>query len=178
MFAPDSANAPSRGWQRAKVGDLHLRWKTQTFALRPNENLVSLMKTSELPRILLVDDHAAVRHGLALVLTEEGVAECREAAGREEALAAASSERPDLALVDLSPGTDDALELVAELCARNVPVLVCSMHEDAGHVRRALAAGARGYLTKREAPRDLARAARDVMDGWILISPRAAEGLR
>jgi len=43
------------------------------------------------------------------------------------------------------------------LCARNIPVLVCSMHEDAVHVRRALAAGARGYITKREAPRDLAR---------------------
>jgi DNA-binding NarL/FixJ family response regulator len=62
--------------------------------------------------ILLVDDHAAVRYGLALVLTEEGVGECREAAGRGEALSSASSERPDLALVDLAPGTDDVLELV------------------------------------------------------------------
>jgi len=52
------------------------------------------------------------------------------------------------------------------------------MHDDAVHVRRALAAGARGYITKREAPRDLARAVRDVMEGWMLISPRAAEGLR
>ena len=42
------------------------------------------MRASESRRILLVDDHAAVRHGLALVLTEEGVGECREAAGREE----------------------------------------------------------------------------------------------
>jgi DNA-binding NarL/FixJ family response regulator len=136
------------------------------------------MTTLEKPRILLVDDHAAVRHGLALVLAEEGVGECREAAGRDEALAAAAGELPDLALVDLSPGTDDALKLVAELCARNVPVLICSTHEEPGHVRRALAAGARGYITKREAPRELARAARDVLDGWMLISPRAAEGLR
>ncbi len=136
------------------------------------------MRARESRRILLVDDHAAVRHELALVLTKEGVGECREAAGRDEALTAASSERPDLALVDLSPGTDAALELVADLCARNIPVLVCSMHEDTVHVRRALAAGARGYITKREAPRDLARAVRDVMEGWMLISPRAAEGLR
>ncbi len=129
-------------------------------------------------RILLVDDHAAVRHGLALVLTEEGVGECVEAAGREEALAAARREAPDLAVVDLSPAADDALQLIADLCARNIPVLVCSMHEEPGHVRRALAAGARGYITKREAPRDLARAVRDVLEGWMLISPRAAEGLR
>ncbi len=136
------------------------------------------MKMGESRHILLVDDHAEVRHELALLLTNEGVGKCREATGREEALAVVSSERPDLALVDLSPGTDDALELVADLCARNIPVLVCSIHGDAIHVRRALAAGARGYVTKREASRELARAVRDVMEGWMLISPRAAEGLR
>ncbi len=136
------------------------------------------MKVHTMLRILLVDDHAAVRHGLAMVLEEEGVGECREAAGRDEALAAAAGELPDLALVDLSPGTDDALKLVADLCARNIPVLICSTHETPGHVRRALAAGARGYITKREAPRELARAVRDVLDGWMLVSPRAAEGLR
>jgi DNA-binding NarL/FixJ family response regulator len=136
------------------------------------------MNTRETPCILLVDDHPAVRQELALVLTEEGVGDCREAGGRQEALAAASNERPDLALVDLSPGTDEALALVAELCARNIPVLVCSTHEEAGYVRRALAAGARGYITKREAPRELARAVRDLLRGWMLISPRAAETLR
>ena len=72
----------------------------------------------------------------------------------------------------------DALALIADLRALDVAVLVCSMHEEPGYVRRALAAGARGYLTKREAPRELARAVRDVLDGWMLISPRAAEGLR
>lgn len=46
-------------------------------------------------------------------------------AGREEALAAASREPPDLVLVGLSPGTKDAPELVAELCTRGIPVLVC-----------------------------------------------------
>ena len=116
------------------------------------------MRTRGTRLILLVDDHAGVRHGLALVLAEEGVGECREAAGREEALAAALREPPDAALVDLSPCTEDALKLVVELCARNIPVLVCSMHEEPCYVRRALAAGARGYITKREAPRDLARA--------------------
>jgi len=128
--------------------------------------------------ILLVDDHAAVRQELAFVLTEEGVGDCREAGGREEALAAIEREPPDLALVDLSPGTEDALQLVRELCARSIPVLVCSMHEQAGYVQRALAAGARGYITKREAPAELARTVRDILAGWMLISPRAAEGLR
>ena len=128
--------------------------------------------------ILLVDDHPVVRQGLAQVLVEEGIGECCEASGREEALAAAGREPPDVALVDLSPGTEEAFRLVAELCQQNIPVLVCSAHEEPSYVRRALAAGARGYITKREAPRELARAVRDVLEGWMLISPHAAEGLR
>jgi two-component system invasion response regulator UvrY len=132
---------------------------------------------NEQPRILLVDDHAAVRHELALLLEEERVGQCREAEGHEQALEAAAHERLHVALVDLSPGTGDALELVKELCARNIPVLVCSTHEEPGYVRRALATGARGYITKREAPRELARAVRDVLEGWLLVSPRAAERL-
>ena len=129
-------------------------------------------------RILLVDDHAAVRQGLALVLAEEGAGDCIEAAGWADALAAASRQPPDIALVYLSPATEDTLQLISELCVRDIPVLVCSMHEEPSYVRRALAAGARGYITKREAPRELTRAVRDVLDGWMLISPRAAEGLR
>jgi DNA-binding NarL/FixJ family response regulator len=136
------------------------------------------MTALEKPRLLLVDDHAAVRHELALLLVEEGVGECREAAGRDEALAAAEREPPNVGLVDLSLSNGEALELVKELCARNIPVLVCSTHEEPGYVRRALAAGARGYITKREASRELARAVRDVLEGWLLVSPRAAERLR
>jgi DNA-binding NarL/FixJ family response regulator len=135
------------------------------------------MRTPGTRLILLVDDHAAVRHGLALVLAEEGLGECREASGREEALATAGGSPPDVALVDLSPRTEDALQLIADLSARHIPVLVCSMHGEPSYVRRALAAGARGYLTKVEAPKELARAVRDVLEGWMLISPRAAEGL-
>ena len=52
------------------------------------------------------------------------------------------------------------------------------MHEKASYVRRALAAGARGCIIKRETPRELARAVRDTLNGWMLISRRAADGLR
>lgn len=136
------------------------------------------MRALERPRILLVDDHAAVRHALAAVLSKEGVGECREVSDRREALDAVEHEVQDVALVDLSPATEEALQLVAELSVRNIPVLVCSMRDEPGFVRRAMAAGARGYITKAEAPDELARAVRDVMAGWMLISPRAAEGLR
>jgi DNA-binding NarL/FixJ family response regulator len=125
--------------------------------------------------ILVVDDHAAVRHGLALVLAEEGC-DCCEAGGRAEALDLAGRESPDLTLVDLS--LDGAFQLVEELSGRGIPVLICSMREEPGWVRRAMEAGARGYITKVEAPQELAHVVRAILAGWILISPRAAEGLR
>jgi two-component system, NarL family, invasion response regulator UvrY len=132
----------------------------------------------EMPHILLVDEHIAVRQGLAEALAEEGIGDCSQAVGRAEALEAAGREPPNLVLLDLSPATDEALALITELCSRNIPVLVCSTHEEASYVRRALAAGARGYITKREAPRELARTVRHLLEGWMIISPRAAEGLR
>jgi len=128
-------------------------------------------------RILLVDDHPAVRRGLALVLEAEGVGSCCEAARCAQALELARSESPDVALVDLSMNDEDVFGLVAELRALRIPVLVCSLHEDPAHVKRAMAAGARGYITKREAPLGVVRAVRAVLDGWKLISPRAAGGL-
>jgi DNA-binding NarL/FixJ family response regulator len=129
------------------------------------------------PKILLVDDHPAVREGLALVLQAEGVGECCEAGGRDEALAVARRESPDVALVDLSLNDDNALALLGELRTLGIPVLVCSQHESPGDVKRAMAAGARGYITKSEAPRGIARAVRAVLEGWMLISPRAVEGM-
>jgi DNA-binding NarL/FixJ family response regulator len=135
------------------------------------------MKAQAMRHILLVDSHTAVRHGLALVLTEEGIGEGREAAGREEGLAAAAREPPGVALVDLSIGADDAVQLVSELSALNIPVLVCSMHEEASYGRRALAAGARGYITKREAPWELARAVRDHPGGLDADQPARRRGL-
>jgi DNA-binding NarL/FixJ family response regulator len=130
----------------------------------------------KMPRVLVVDDHPAVRQGLALVLKAEGVAECCEAAGREEALEIARRESPDMALVDLNMGEGDTMALLAELRTMRIPVLVCSMYETPSQVKRAMAAGARGYITKGEV-REIARAVRSVLEGWMLISPCAAEGL-
>jgi len=136
------------------------------------------MRAEKTRCILLMDDHVALREALARMLALEGVGRCSEAAGPQEALEATGRELPDLALVNLSPGAEEALRLVTELSARNNPALVCSMHEESGYVQRALAAGARGYITKREAPRDLLCAVRAVIEGWTLLSPRAAERLR
>ena len=129
------------------------------------------------PRILLVDDSSAFRQGLALVLEAEGIGNCCEASGRKQALDVAGRESPDIAVLDLNMGNEDTTALLAEFRKMRIPVLVCSMNENPSQVRRALAAGARGYITKSEA-RAVVRAVRGVLEGWMLISPRAADSIQ
>jgi len=127
-------------------------------------------------RILLVDDHPAVRQGLAVLLEPEGIV-CAEAGGRAEALAHLQEDRPDLAIVDLSLDGEDGLTLVADLRERRVPALVYSMHHDARHVGSAFAAGALGYVTKREFQAVLVQAIREVAAGRRFASPVATAAL-
>jgi DNA-binding NarL/FixJ family response regulator len=128
-------------------------------------------------RILVVDDHPAVRQGLAYMLASEGLEVCAEAGGRGDALARVEESRPDLAIVDLSLEDEDGLALVADLRVRDVPVLVYSMHNDATRVGSAFAAGALGYVTKRELQAVLVQAIREVARGRRFASPIAAAAL-
>ena len=128
-------------------------------------------------RILLVDDHPAVRHGLALLLASEGMEVCAEAGGRALALARVEERRPGVAILDLSLDGEDGLILAGDLRQRNIPVLVYSMHDDAEHVGSAFAAGALGYVTKRELDSVLVQAIREVAAGRRFVSPEAAVAL-
>jgi len=130
-------------------------------------------------RIFMVEDHPAVRQGLRLLLEQEGIQVCGEGECTDEALKAIPSCDPDLVLVDLCLGEDDGLELLGQLLllAPARPLLVYSMFEDAAHVRRALRAGAMGYVTKREAAEVLALAIRECMAGRRYLSSRAQRSL-
>ena len=128
-------------------------------------------------RILLVDDHPAVRHGLALLLESEGMEVSAEAGTRTLALALARERRPDLAIVDLSLDGEDGLTLVGDLCQRDIPALVYSMHNDSRHVGGAFSAGALGYVTKRESDNVLVKAIHEVAAGRRFVSPDAAVAL-
>lgn len=128
--------------------------------------------------ILLVDGHRGVREALAQLLEDNGMTVCGRASGREEALALVDLQGPELALVEVLLGEDDGLALVGELYRRGISVVVCSSREEPEYVRRSLDAGARAYVAKRDAGQALVRTLRDVLGGWVLISPHAAEGLR
>ncbi|WP_319524357.1 response regulator transcription factor [uncultured Desulfosarcina sp.] len=128
-------------------------------------------------RIVIADDHPAVCQGLKLLLEPEGVVVCDQADGRDKALDQVKAHRPDLVLVDLSLGDDNGIDLVGDLQNLAVPALVYSMHEDAHYVKAALAAGAKGYVTKREVHRMLVQAIGEITAGRRFVSPRAALAL-
>lgn len=118
-----------------------------------------------------------VRQGLMMVLKQAGFSICGEAGGIEEALADPELSFAHLVVVDLSLDKGSGLELITKLQQRQLPSLVYSMHEDSHVVRNAFAAGALGYVTKREVASCLVEAVRSVLAGKRYVSPRAAIGL-
>ncbi len=133
-------------------------------------------RTGSRPGVLLVDDHTGMREAMASLLEANDLAIFAQASTRSEALAQVAVGCPDVALVDVSLGNDDGLALVADLNRLGVPVVVCSSHEEPVFVWRALDKGARAYVSKRDASHALVRTLRDVLDGWILVTPHAADG--
>ena len=109
------------------------------------------MVRSDLPRILLVDDHRVVRLGYRHLLESLGYfAVAGEAASGKEALVVLPDLKPDLAIVDISMKEMDGIELTRRIKRDHpdVRVLVVSMHDGSYHIRQALAAGADGYVLK------------------------------
>lgn len=128
-------------------------------------------------RILVVDDHPAVRQGLGLLLEPEGIMVCAEADSCAKALEQLEAHRPGVVLVDISLSDEDGFGLIENLHRRSFPCLVYSMHEDGWHVERAFASGALGYVTKREVHKVLVEAIRKVAAGQRFVSPNAAVAL-
>jgi DNA-binding NarL/FixJ family response regulator len=140
----------------------------------------SAEKSTVKRRILIVDDHPLVRRGLtALIDHEPDLTVCAEAATLREGIEAIESSRPDLVIADLSLGIDDGLAMVEEVHSghEDLPVLVLTMHDAPLYARRALRAGARGYVTKQEMIETLLVAIRRLLDGGEFVSPEIRAGL-
>jgi len=120
-------------------------------------------------RILIVDDHPVVRHGLGQLINQQSdLTVCGEAVDAPEALKAVKHLHPDVAIVDISlnKGTD-GLDLIEEIRDKHphVLVLVLSMHDRPFFADRALRAGARGYVMKEEAVETVLSAIRHILQG-------------
>ncbi|MBI4797683.1 MAG: response regulator transcription factor [Desulfarculus sp.] len=134
-------------------------------------------------RVLLADDHSIVRAGLRRLLEDAGDMEVVEAADGRQALKLVRDNPPDVVVMDISMPGLDGLEAIQRLKEQQpgLPILVLTMHEEEQYVEqyvvRCLAAGARGYLTKRGAPEQLVNAIRKVLAGGRFLSDEVAEAL-
>ncbi len=131
-------------------------------------------------RVLLADDHAIVRNGVAQILNEQAdIQVVAEAEDGESAVELYRRERPDVALVDLRMPKAEGTQVV-ERIRREFPeavVVVLTSFGTDDDIDRALVAGARGYLLKDVAPGDLVACVRQVYGGGTWISSTVASKL-
>ena len=129
-------------------------------------------------RVLVVDDHAIVRDGLERLLTADGGHEVTQAATGREALARARAGRPELIVLDLNLPGLGGLELLRRLARlTDARILVLSMHAEPLYARRALEAGAAGYVSKNASPAELMAAVRKVAAGGRFVEAEIAQAI-
>lgn len=128
-------------------------------------------------RILIVDDHPAIREALAMRIAREADLEvCGEASDFVEAIRMADSSHPDVAIIDIVLKSASGIELIKRLKDKheNLRMIVWSMHSEDLYAERALRAGARGYINKESATSKIIEAIRQVLDGNVYLSPAMA----
>jgi len=129
---------------------------------------------NNLLRVVIVDDHAVLRTGLRLLLdAESDIDVVGEAENGQQAIPLVQEIRPDVIILDLTMPGLGGLNTLKEL-RRLFPfcrVLVLTMHKDEGYLRRALAAGAMGYVLKQSDDQELLVALRAVARGEIYVPP-------
>ncbi len=124
-------------------------------------------------RILVVDDHPIFRMGMSeLINQEQEYTVCAVAEDITSARKAIKEHNPDMAIVDISLAGDNGLDLVKEISTedQSFPILVLSMHDEIVWAERAIRAGARGYIMKKEASDSIISAIRNVLSGKVHVS--------
>jgi two-component system invasion response regulator UvrY len=131
-------------------------------------------------RILVADDHPILRRGLKEILVRElDGATCGEAGNAHQVLSEVQSQEWDLVILDVTMPGRSGLDVLRDLrgLRPQLPVLVLSMHPEDQLGKRALKAGASGYMNKESAPEELIKAVRKVLEGRVYVSPALAERL-
>lgn len=139
---------------------------------------MSRKETKKQARILIVDDHPAVREALTIRIGRQPDLEvCGEATDMSEALRLIADTQPDAAVIDISLKTGNGLDLIKRIKDRNdgVRILVWSMHSDLLYAERALRVGALGYINKDQATDKIVEAIRRVLQGKVWLSEAMTE---
>lgn len=130
--------------------------------------------------VLLVDDHAVVRTGYKTYLSlSEQIGEIYEADRGESACQIYERHQPDVVVMDLSMPGLGGLESIRRLIRHHqkCKVLVFSIHDELVYVTRAIKAGAKGYITKSNAPETLVTAVCTIAEGGTYVAPNLAQQL-
>src|SRR4051812_49213751 len=131
-------------------------------------------------RVLLADDHAVLREGLALLIdAQPDMQVVAQARGGREAVRLTEQIHPDVAVLDVSMpdlGGAEAAEQIRQCCPK-VRIVALTRHADLGYLRRMLRAGASGYVLKRTAADALIGAIRVVAEGGNYVDPSLAGAL-
>ena len=141
---------------------------------QPDQSLTLMSRLSR-PRVLVADDHRMVAEGLRSLLSDEfdllGVVEDGRAL-----VEAARKQRPDVVVVDVTMPHLNGIDALRVLKKENpqVKVVVLTMHQEPAYARRALEAGAAGFVLKHSAPAELLTAIRAALDGKTYITPAIA----
>ncbi len=131
-------------------------------------------------KVIIVDDHPIFRMGMAELLNQEhDFVVCGLAEDIGSARKLIQEHAPDLAIIDITLGGNNGLDLVKELSTQKklFPILVLSMHDEQVWAERAIRAGARGYIMKKEASENVISALRNIRAGKIHVSARVMDRL-
>jgi DNA-binding NarL/FixJ family response regulator len=130
--------------------------------------------------VLIADDHGVVRSGLSMLIDRQAdMRVAGEAQDGIEAVDSCLSERPDVAVLDVSMPRLTGLHAARQIKAHlpDLSVLMLSMHDDDAYFFEALEAGASGYVSKRGADADLINAIRTVAGGRTFLNSRTQQAL-
>src|SRR5579883_528862 len=124
-------------------------------------------------KVFLVDDHAVFLEGLTVLINgSPDLVVCGQSSTADDALQKIPDAMPDLAIVDLTLANASGMELLKNLTLRypELPVLILSMHDEAVFAERTLKAGAKGYIMKHKAIREIKSAILRILGGGMYVS--------
>jgi len=153
--------------QRYRSSRPHLIKKSQEASPPPPPPPIKRSK------IFVVDDHPLIREGLVrLIALQPDLKFCGQASTAHQALKIIPTLKPDLVILDITLAGSNGMGLIKDMKLRSLKsfILVLSMHDEALYAERALKAGAKGYIMKHQAPKELLKAIHRILDGEIYLS--------
>ncbi|MBN2403202.1 MAG: response regulator transcription factor [Spirochaetes bacterium] len=135
----------------------------------------------KIKKILIVDDHPILRQGIKRVLEKEkDLVICGEASSANEAMDNINRDKPDIAIIDITlSGNVNGIELIRSIKERfpEIYSLVLSMHSESIYAERAIKSGARGYIMKEDASKNIISAVRTVLNDELYLSGELSKKL-